>query len=361
MEMSGPWLKTIAFAAALMWTAPLAAQDAQSPALPEPSELQTLLERADVPGMTMAVISDCAVEQVVAVGLADVESGLQTTPHTAFEAASLSKPVFAWLVMSVVEEGAIDLDRPIALDMEYPRIADQHAYAKITPRMILSHRTGLPNWVGEDQDFYERTVSIPSLSPPDEVFSYSGEAFQLLQAWVEQVTGKPLEQVFRERLGDVMPHSSWVLPLRDGTTRSRGYRRASEPQTGRPLGDGDEAFTRGLAAGSLITTAGDYGAFIAHVCARQDLTGETYETMFAPVTPVDDEGGHTESHFALGWNVREMGPTTLIGHDGNNDEYRTIAGFLPRNGEGFVILTNGSNGFAVIEAILSPPPKQGQP
>lgn len=339
---------------------PLAAQD-EPPPLPSKDEIAALLAAEDVPGLAMAVIADCEVQQVVAIGQANVEQALPVTEKTVFEAASLSKPVFAWLVMSLVEEGQIDLDRPLAADMEYPRVADREAFAAITPRMILSHRTGFPNWVGEDANFYERETPIPSIASPGAGFSYSGEAFQMLQALVEQQTGQSLEAIFRERLGDVMPHSSWILPPRAGTTASRGYGAASDPTTGRVLGDEDSAFLHGLAAGSLITTAGDYGAFIAHVCNRQGLSEETYDMMLAPVTDVPAGNGNPASSFALGWNVRPLGEATLIGHDGNNGEYRTIAGFLPELREGIVILTNGANGFAVIEPILGPEPEAANP
>lgn len=64
----------------------------------------------------------------------------------------------------------------------YPRIEDRAAYGRLTPRMVLTHRTGLPNWVGTEVAFHQRTTPIPFLHEPGTTYTYSGEAFQLLHA-----------------------------------------------------------------------------------------------------------------------------------------------------------------------------------
>ena len=205
------------------WAAPTGPASAQetAPPLPSPEELTGLLNVFDVPGLAVATLTDCEVNsEVIVAGSATLEPDVAVTPLTAFEAASLSKPVFAWLVLTLADEGVINLDRPIAETFDYARIPDKATYAKITPRTVLTHRTGLPNWVNEGVDFYDRTTPIPFEAPPGTAYSYSGEAFQLLQAFVEHETGRTLQQLFRERLGDIMPHSTFARP---------------PPRRGRPL------------------------------------------------------------------------------------------------------------------------------
>lgn len=321
------------------------------PPLPTQNELAALSRTFDVPGAALAGLTACEVDEpIVTAGMADLAKGTPVTPDTAFEAASMSKPVFAWLVMALAEEGGIDLDRPFAEDFDYPRIKDREAYARLTPRLVLTHRTGLPNWADSATRFDERRAPIPFEAPPGTAFVYSGEGFELLQAYVQAKTGKPLPTLFEERLGEVMPNSTFVLPLPEGVTPSRGYARASEPETGRDL---DTLSQRGVAAASLLTTAGDYAAFLSHVCKREGLTPESYEAMLTPQSPAPDEA--METSWALGFMTVRTPDGLMIGHGGNNGEYRAFGGFLEGSGHGLVVLTNGETGQAMIDAIIAPP------
>lgn len=295
----------------------------------------------DVPGIAVAVLTECQVAGTVETGLADVAAGLPVGPDTAFEAASLSKPVFAHLVLQLADEGVIDLDRPIAEDMPYPRIIDTESYARITPRMVLTHRTGLPNWAAEGG---RSKAPILFEAPPDTAYTYSGEGFELLRALVEQETGQNLADLFAARLGALMPQSSFeALPA--GAAPSRGYLSARNPGEGRAL-------SYGGAAGGLVTTASDYAAFLGHVCRGEGLSDAMQDDMLRAQSPVPPGLWPGPTSWGLGWAVIQMGAETIVAHDGNNGEYRALAGFLPETGEGFVFLTNGRNGGDLIEFLI---------
>ena len=337
------------------WAARVETVQAQEgpPPLPSQEELTQLLHAFDVPGLAMATLTDCKVDDSPLVaGSATLEPRVAVTPQTAFEAASLSKPVFAYLVLTLVDEGVIDLDRPLADTFDYARITDKAAYAEITPRMILTHRTGLPNWVDEQVDFYERTTPIPFETPPGTAYSYSGEAFQLLQAFVERETGKTLQSLFRERLGDVMPHSTFVRPLPDGVVPSRGYQSASNSTGGRVM---DNLSDRGAAAYSLVTTARDYARFLSHVCEGKGLTPDTHADMLRPQSPIPEDDTPFPASYGLGWMLADTPEGTFVGHGGNNDEYRTFAGFIRESGDGLAVFTNGARGEDLIDVLMTPP------
>ena len=352
-----PGLRSLVATAAFALSLPALAQDEPRP-FPDAAELSAAMTAFDVPGAAMALIEGCAVREVIPAGVADLSTGTPVSERTAFEAASLTKPVFAYLVMILVEEGRIDLDAPLAETFAYPRIPDAEGYAALTPRMILTHRTGLPNWVDEDTVFEDRTAPIPFETRPGEAFSYSGEAFQLLQAYVEDRTGTSLDALFAERLGDVMPHSVVARPLPDGVDLARGYPAEPEAGNGRGLDDlGDLA----RAAYSLVTTAGDYAAFLSHVCAGRGLSAELRAEMLRPQSPapmevvrVGDGPVPPPASWGLGWMILDLGPVSLAGHGGSNDEFTSFGGFMPETGDGLVILTNGRNGERMINAILMP-------
>ena len=306
----------------------------------------------------MALLEGCTVREVVPAGTADLSTGAPVTERTAFEAASLTKPVFSYLVMTLVDEGVIDLDAPLAETFSYDRIPDAEGYAALTPRMILTHRTGLPNWVDEGTVFEDRTEAIPFGTRPGEAFSYSGEAFQLLQAFVEDRTGTTFEALFAGRLGAVMPDSAVARPLPEGVEPAKGYPAAPEAGNGRGL---DELGDNARAAYSLVTTAGDYAAFLSHVCADEGLSPDLHAEMLRPQSPapmevlrVGDGPVPPPASWGLGWMILDLGPVSLAGHGGSNDEFTAFAGFMPETGDGLVILTNGRNGERMINAILLP-------
>lgn len=327
------------------------------PPLPTPQALQAQLSAFDVPGIAMARLKRCEPVEAVVAGQASLDPPRPVTPATLFEAASLSKPVFAWLVMQLVDEKVIELDRPFAPTFNYARIPDKAAYALLTPRLVLTHRTGLPNWVDGDTHFPDRVAPIPFRHPPGTAYSYSGEAFQLLQTFVEQRTGLTLQALFQARLGRWMPQSTFTRPLPPGTEPSRGYRSARQPDSGRDM---TNLTDYPMAAASLVTTAPDYARFLSLVCKREGLSREAYDDMLRPQSPMppgDSPGDPPPlASRGLAWTLTDLGAETLVSHNGSNGEYRAFAGFVAQSGDGIVILTNGARGRALIEALLSPQP-----
>ena len=116
----------------IVMTACAASSPTESPQPSEPSEaadlpavadLDALRKSFDVPGVALIELTKCRpADGPLNLGLADLRSERPVTNKTGFEAASLSKPVFAYLVMQLVDEGVVDLDRPLADEFPYPRI-----------------------------------------------------------------------------------------------------------------------------------------------------------------------------------------------------------------------------------------------
>ena len=332
---------------------PAEAAAVPAPPLPTAQALQAQLAAFDVPGIAMATLKHCEPAEAVVAGQASLDPLWAVTPATVFEAASLSKPVFAWLVMQLVDEKVIELDRPFAPTFDYARIPDKAAYALLTPRMVLTHRSGLPNWVDGDTDFPVRVTPIPFRHPPGTAYSYSGEAFQLLQTFVEKKTGRTLQALFQDRLGRWMPHSTFTRPLPPGTVPSRGYRSARQPDSGRDM---TNLTDYPMSAASLVTTAQDYARFLSLVCKREGLSRSAYDDMLRPQSPMPPGDPPQRASRGLAWTVTDLGAQTLVSHNGSNGEYRAFAGFVAQSGDGIVILTNGSKGRALIEALLPPQP-----
>jgi CubicO group peptidase (beta-lactamase class C family) len=125
--------------------------------------------------------------------------------ETIFEAASLSKPVFTYGILKLVENGKLDLDKPLAEYLCYADIKNDERINAITARMVLTHTSGFPNWRPKNE-------SLKIYFQPGERFSYSGEGFLYLQKVVEHISGLSLEEYTQKNvfipLG--MTHSSFI-------------------------------------------------------------------------------------------------------------------------------------------------------
>ncbi|MEL7252187.1 MAG: serine hydrolase domain-containing protein, partial [Bacteroidota bacterium] len=96
--------------------------------------LEAQMKDLNIPGMSIAFINDGEVVHHRTIGYANLQDSLPVTEQTIFEAASMSKSVFAFFAMKYVEEGLLDLDTPLYTYLPYPDIAHDERYKKITAR-----------------------------------------------------------------------------------------------------------------------------------------------------------------------------------------------------------------------------------
>ncbi len=153
--------------------------------------LPDFMRQADVPGLAIAVIRHGKPYWQHNFGVKNAKTNEPATDETIFEAASLSKPVFAYAVLKLVDQGKLALDAPLSTYLTKPYIEENDSrLTKITARFVLSHRTGFRNWRNDEP--------LKIYFTPGERFSYSGEGYIYLQTVVEQITGKPLNDVMNE-------------------------------------------------------------------------------------------------------------------------------------------------------------------
>ena len=155
--------------------------------------VKAYLDYYKIPGISVAVIKDSKVVYHRGFGVRNTATREPVTDDTVFEAASMTKPVFAYIVLRLVDRGVLKLDTPLYTYLPYEDIAYDDRYKLITARMVLTHRTGFPNW---------RTGKLDIKFTPGTQVSYSGEGFVYLGKVVEKLTGKKLVDLCREEVFD---------------------------------------------------------------------------------------------------------------------------------------------------------------
>ena len=319
---------------------------AQDPVVVLLDSVPVIMQSADVPGLQLAYLEAGHVTATAAFGYADSETEEPVSDRTVFEAASLSKPVFAYAVLRMVDRGEWDLDEPLWNILEYERLAHDDRARELTTRLVLTHTTGLPNWAwGETQLDFD--------ADPGERWGYSGEGIVYLQRAVEAKTGLTLEELATrevfEPLGMTETHYAWVESF--DTLAAIPHDEFGFPANRRT----PEA---GNAAGSLHTTATDYARFVGAMFTGEGLEPETHAAMLARGASLvgagwgDDEEAKTHLFWGLGWGLEEGRLGSSFWHWGDQGTARCFVVAYPETGDALVYFTNSANGLAIAPALL---------
>jgi CubicO group peptidase (beta-lactamase class C family) len=259
-----------------------------------------------------------------------------------FQAASLSKPIFAYAVLKLAQEGSLDLDAPLVsyLPQGYLHIQNPFAFGQpqiteraaapelqaVTARMVLNHTSGLPNWSSGPLEFDFK---------PGDGWQYSGEGFMLLQRVVELITNKGLDEFMRERLFDPLGMFNTAFRWRPQ------FADAFMPGTPRYVEIPDA-----LAPLSLHTSAKDYAKFLAALMADQHALQLIVQSPASVVPKLGLDWG-------LGWGVERGEKETFIWQWGNNPGYRAFVMGSTSSGNAVVMLTNSEKGLGMAEPIVT--------
>ncbi len=313
--------------------APVAAREAITA-----DDLERLISLGDIPGASLAVLEADTVAAVHTAGVRNSRIRRAVDRETVFEAASLSKTVFAYTVLRLVDRGLLTLDEPLVRHAPYPRLAGDPRHRRVTARMCLTHTTGLPNW------------GTRFVAEPGTRFTYSGEGIRFLRKTAEAVTGLPLEELVRrevfEPLG--MTRSSYLFGREFAENAATGHDRSMRPQPRRRSPSGS-------AAASLHTTARDYARFLSACLRGEGLSAAMRAEMLTPQIQAElgapaDVAEHV--HWGLGWGLMDGPHGEVVWQWGDNGDTVALAAGCPGCGAGVVYLANGATGLSVAHELV---------
>jgi CubicO group peptidase (beta-lactamase class C family) len=326
--------------------------------------LAAALQKAGVPGLSVAVIKDFRIHWTRAYGVADVVTGAPATPDTLFQAASISKPVTAVAILKAVEQGQLSLDADVKTFLTSWRVpASEHtARQPVTLRGLLSHTSGTDDGFGFPG--YEPGAPMPTIvqilnggppsnlgpvligRPPLTAFKYSGGGFTLAQLALTDSTRRPFAALLNEWvLGPLgMTSTTFEQPL--PPAREAKAARAHDAKGG-SSGARFHVYPE-LAAAGLWTTAADLARFGIEV--QQSIQGRSNKVISRAMaiemtTPVG------VGPYGLGLEIHKLGEGWYLTHGGSNWGFQCVLVVHRLKGYGFAAMTNGAAGNVLLREL----------
>jgi CubicO group peptidase (beta-lactamase class C family) len=294
--------------------------------------IPALMDTAGVIGLVVAVIRDGRVVWAQGFGSRHADSAAAVGPHTVFEAASLSKPVFAYAVVELANAGVLSLDSSLSAYVTYDYLAHDPRYTAVTARHVLSHQAGLPNW-------RPRGGILEFQQDPGAEFGYSGEGYMYLQRAVESVMQESAGVVTRALVFEHfnMQRSGFEPTPAVIREYATGHDHAQSPI--------DKTWPdRTYVAYGLHTTVLDFCRFM--IGLREEWLQESPGALATVRRQVNvDSAG---LGWGLGWGLESTPGGPAVWHWGDNPGFKHFAYLEMVTGNGVVAFTNTDAGMAVM-------------
>lgn len=314
--------------------------------------LADLITKHDVPAASVAVLADGEVSTAAA-GILNLDTGVEATVDSVFQIGSITKLWTTTLIIQLVADGKVDLDRPVRDYLPEFKLADEEAAAVITPRQLLTHSSGFsgdaftPTSRGDDAvELFVRDV-LPGLAqevPPGAGFSYNNSGFVVLGRIAEVLFGKPFHQLVRERIA-VPLGLEHVATIADEALLYRAALGHVAPKPGAPLQTAPVwSLVHAMApAGSLLAmSARDLITFGRGYLDATLFDRATIDRLWEPQIDVPAIGGFAQ-HWGVGWMIFDVEGGPLYGHDGGTVGQSAFFRLVPEKGVAVALLTNGGS------------------
>ncbi|HEY9225947.1 MAG TPA: serine hydrolase domain-containing protein, partial [Gemmatimonadaceae bacterium] len=353
--MRSPITRRYATVAVLLFAtaAPLRAQqtsDARFDALASLTEAK--MKEYGIPGVALGIINN-GVVTIRGLGVTNVEDPLPVTAHTVFPIASISKTFAATAMMRLVEQGKVDLRKPVRTYLPDFRVRDEAASRDVTVLQLLTHMGGWEGQVsGPDRgtetltNFVSSITDLMQVAPPGAAWSYNNAGFSIAGRVIEAVTGTSINRAIRDLVFQPLglEHAGTtagdyiVQRFASGHTTRNGTTTLMRPFT---PSSSVTAGGVGLCMTDLLAYArfhmGDGSAANGeHVMKRESL--EQMRTAQAAKQSTDDSIG-------VAWHMRHVGPIRTFSHGGTLGGHILLLEIVPERNFAVAILTNANTGW----------------
>jgi CubicO group peptidase (beta-lactamase class C family) len=302
------------------------------------------LAQSGVPSLAVGYIRDGRVAWTRVYG--EQAEGVPASDSTLYNVASLTKPLFAELMLRLAADGRLSLDEPTSPYWTDPDVAADPRHARFTPRLALSHQLGFTNWRRETEGVLRIGFD------PGSRFRYSGEGYEYTRRFTQNRTGASVDSLARQYLFRPLGMRGISFTRQPWFAGRVAVPKGAEGRWGEP-----SVHDTANAADDVHTTVGDYARFVAAVMNRDGLPaalaaqrdsihatgGETCDPAKVAVCPV-------RIGYGLGWTLFEYAEPAenVRWHTGSDWGEKAMVIYFPARREGAVLITNGANGFQPI-------------
>lgn len=333
--------------------------------------LQAYAEQAiakhNIPAMSVAIWKDGELSQAAA-GCLNLTTGVEATTDSIFQIGSITKVMTTCLVMQLVDEGRVNLDKPVVDYLRDFMIADAEATQTITVRQLLNHTNGIAGDYFPDDEghqgnliarFVDRCSFLPLMHPVGEMFSYSNAAFCVAGRLIEVVRGMSWFQAMQEYLFEPLGMQHAIADpkemIRFRTAMGHVYDGENSDRWVLPersylsLGQAPVGSTPAMTAENLIRFARAHLEGGLNQQGQVWLSPESVKQMQVPQIEMPKSSQLSAKHSGLGWGISHYhaGNIKTVGHSGGTLGFLSMLQVIPEQNAAFAILTNGTRPSAI--------------
>lgn len=290
----------------------------------------------NIPAVSLAVIKDGRIIYNKNYGVVNSVTKEAVKENSVFEAASITKPVFAYTVCRLAQKGIIDLDATLHARFPFPAsdIEKYPCYKDMTARHILTHVSGLPNW------------GVEMIACPGEKYGYSGQGFEFLTKALAQSYSRKMDVMMKKYLAEEV-----TIPFDMSNTYFTKSRKLKQKCVDGHLDNKptQHTFDRNHElAGGMYCGSVDIAKFAIGLLNRKGLDEEMAQEMFSIQTEMPEEEKEFDSAYRQGYGlgiyIRESPLGKVFGHSGSNGDFECLFEMYDEQKMGYVLMTNSDTG-----------------
>ncbi len=320
--------------------------------------VQRVMQEWKVPGAAIAIVKDGKVILSKGYGLRDVKDNLPITAQTLFPIASITKSFTVATLATLSSEGKLDWDKPVREYLPDFRLYDDVLTARVTPRDLVTHRTGIPRhdatWYRSDLSREELYARLRYLEPNRDLrqeFQYNNLMFMTAGYLAGKLAGNTWEEAVQKRIFDPLGMKSSGFDLGAAIKSSPDVAHAYRKDDNEAIHDvppytGDKALGP---AGAIVSNLSDMTQYLLmylnqgkhgdkQIISVGDFRAMTSPQMILHSSDLDPEIGYL--HYGMGLFVTTYRGHKYVEHGGNLDGFSLLISFLPDDHIGCVVLLN---------------------
>lgn len=303
-------------------------------------EILDMMDEMKIAGLSYAVIDNNEVVYYNNFGYKMMRKGKdgevikkgETDKETLFEACSLSKTFLLPAVYKLVDQGKLDLDRPLYQYMESKSLQHDDRYKLITARMVLSHNSGLENWKSDND-----SEVLEIMTEPGEAYVYSGSGYNYLSKVIETISGKSTEEYIDELVYQPLNLERTFTTYQPDSLSNYAYGHTSYGQPVKKTAVG-----RAVMSSYINTTAQDYAKVVASLFDGSAISNDRVKDIISPNSKIADAWPNL--YYGAGFEILYTPTDTMIFQGGDNFGFKGQLCYSVTNKRGIVMLSNSDRG-----------------